>query len=386
MSTLLKPALKPTQPMFSSGPCSKRPGWSTAALAGALVGRSHRSSPGKARLKDAIARTKRLLALPEGYEVAIVPGSDTGAFEMAMWNLLGPRGVDAFAWDAFGKIWLKDAVDELKLDDVRTFDAEPGKLPDMSKADFKRDVVFTWNGTTTGVRLPNADWIAADREGLTLCDATSAVFAEDIDMSKIDCLTYSWQKVLGGEAAHGMLILSPRAIARLNSHKPRWPLPKLFRLTAKGAATMDLFEGVTINTPSMLCVEDYIDALKWAEGLGGLSALQARAKDNAGVIYDYIARTPWAEPLPVDAATRSHTSVCLRFADGAAGSAPEKFMAAMTKKLEAEGAALDIGAYRGMPAGLRIWCGATVNSADLEALLPWLDWAYAATKAELGSA
>ena len=385
MAKAAKPKDKPLNPSFSSGPCAKRPGWTPRALEDAFTGRSHRSAEGKRRLKDVLERTKALLNLPEGYEIAIVPGSDTGAFEMAMWNLLGPRGVDVFAWEVFGRIWLKDALDELKLKDLRTFDAEWGRLPDLSKADFARDVLFTWNGTTSGVCVPDADWIAADRQGLTFCDATSAIFAQPIDVSKIDVLTYSWQKVLGGEAAHGMLILSPRAFARLDAYTPAWPIPKILRLKAKGAVLRDVFEGVTINTPSMLCVEDYADALSWAESLGGLSALTARADANARVVYGWAQTCGWLSPLADAPETRSNTSVCLKLEeDGLRVKGEEAslaFMREVAKLLEAEGAAFDILPYRGVPAGLRIWTGATVEAEDLRLLTRWLDWAYGEVKA-----
>lgn len=381
----LKPKTKPERPFFSSGPCAKRPGWRPNALSNALVGRSHRSADGRARLKLAITRTHELLQLPAGYEVAIVPGSDTGAFEMAMWNLLGQRGVDVLAWDVFGRNWLRDATTELKLADLRTFEAEPGHLPDLGQVDFSRDVLFTWNGTTTGVRVPDANWIASDRDGLVMCDATSALLAEEIDFRKIDVLTYSWQKVLGGEGAHGMLILSPRALQRLETHRPPWPVPKLFRLWNADGILRDVFEGVTLNTPSMLCVEDYLDALAWAIEIGGMDATIARAKANAAMLYDWIGRTDWIAPLAVDPRTRSHTSVTMRFAEPQLATAPDSVradvMRTMVGLLEAEGAAFDIAAYRGMPAGLRIWCGATVETGDIAALLPWLDWAYAEARA-----
>jgi len=379
MTHFRKPASKPGNPSFSSGPCAKRPGWTPHALSGALTGRSHRSKEGKVRLADVITQTKKILRLPEGYEVAIVPASDTGAFEMAMWNLLGARGTDVFAWEVFGRIWLKDAVESLRLKDLRTFDAPWGQLPDMSQAGFSRDIVFTWNGTTSGVRLPDANWISSAREGLTFCDATSAVFAQDIDFSKIDVLTYSWQKVLGGEAAHGMLIFSPRAFERLATYDPPWPLPKIFRLKDKGKILRDVFDGITINTPSMLCVEDYADALRWAEELGGLDALIARADRNAQVIYDWADRGGWLSPLAADPKTRSNTSVCLRLVDPAivahGEAACTAFVMALSALLEKEEAAFDIAAYRGVPEGLRIWTGATVEAADLECLTQWLDWA-----------
>lgn len=385
----LKPKTKPERPFFSSGPCAKRPGWRPDVLSNALVGRSHRSADGRERLKLAVTRTHELLQLPPGYEVAIVPGSDTGAFEMAMWNLLGQRGVDVLAWDVFGRNWLRDATAELKLADIRTFEAEPGHLPDLGQVDFSRDVLFTWNGTTTGVRVPDANWIASDRDGLVMCDATSALLAEDIDFRKIDVLTYSWQKVLGGEGAHGMLILSPRALERLETHRPAWPVPKLFRLWNTDGILRDVFEGVTLNTPSMLCVEDYLDALAWATEIGGIKATIARAHDNAAVLYDWIERTDWIAPLAIDPRTRSHTSVAMRFAEPQLASASEGMCADVMRKmvqlLEAENAAFDIAAYRGMPPGLRIWCGATVETRDIAALLPWLDWAYAEARAMIAA-
>lgn len=371
-------------PHFSSGPCAKRPGWTTAALDGVLSGRSHRSVEGRARLKLAIDKTRAILNVPTGYEIAILPGSDTGAFEIAMWNLLGPRGVDVFAWEVFGRIWLRDAVDELRLPDLRTFDASWGELPDVKQADFTRDVLFTWNGTTTGVRLPDAKWIPDDRVGLTFCDATSALFAQAIDLNKIDVLTYSWQKALGSEAAHGMAIFSPRALERLATHQPAWPVPKLFRLTNAKGVMRDVFEGVTINTPSMLCLEDYLDALNWVESIGGLPETVRRADVNSKIIYDWIERTPWVEVLAVDAATRSNTSVCMRLSDPeilAQGEAATlAFTTAVTALLEAEGAAFDIGAYRGVTPGWRIWTGTTVEAEDLRNLTPWLEWAYGEIK------
>lgn len=387
MTTTSKPSRLPANPRFSSGPCSKRPGWSPDALKGALTGRSHRSKEGKARLALAIEKTRALLGLPDGYHVGIMPGSDTGAFEAAMWSLLGPRGVDVLAWEAFGKIWVVDILRELKIENARALEADYGVLPDLSAVDFSRDVVFTWNGTTAGVRVPNGDWIPDDREGLTLVDATSAIFAQPIDWSKTDVVTYSWQKVLGGEGAHGVLILSPRAVERLESHVPRWPLPKLFRLTKKGKLDAAIFEGETINTPSMLCVEDYLDALRWAEGVGGLKGLMARADANARVLFDWVARTPWVANLAVDPATWSNTGVCLKVVDPEITALPEaeqaKFAKRIVSRLEAEGAALDFGSYRDAPAGLRVWTGATVETADVEALTPWLDWAFAEEKAAL---
>lgn len=385
MSRHQKPLQKPTRPFFSSGPCCKRPGWATSALDRALVGRSHRSRDGRALLKAAIDATRQVLQVPAGYEIAILPGSDTGAFEIAMWNLLGPRGVDVFAWEVFGRIWMKDAVEELRIADLRTFDADWGSLPDLSKADFSRDVLFTWNGTTTGVKVPNTDWIPDDRAGLTFADATSGVFAQPIDLRKIDVLTYSWQKALGGEAAHGIAIFSPRAMERLASNRPSWPVPKLFRLTNQNGVMHDVFEGVTINTPSLLCVEDYLDALRWVEELGGLKGTVARADANAKVIYDWAERTPWVELLAKDPATRSNTAVCMRFADpdilARGADAGLSFSTAMVDLLEREGAAFDIASYRGVPAGFRIWTGTTVEKADLETLVGWLEWAYAEVKA-----
>lgn len=384
MTRISKPSAKPFNPRFSSGPCTKRPGWSPAALNGALTGRSHRSHEGKARLADVIQRTVDILQLPQGYKAAIVPGSDTGAFEMAMWNLLGARGTNVFAWEVFGRIWLKDALEVLKLGDLRVFDADWGQLPDMSKADPARDTIFTWNGTTTGVRVKDASWISDTRQGLTLCDATSAIFAQHIDFSKIDVLTYSWQKVLGGEAGHGMLILSPRAFERLENYEPSWPIPKTMRLKDKGKILRDVFDGITINTPSMLCVEDYADALTWAEGLGGVDALIARADRNANVIYSWAATSTWVAPLAIDPQTRSNTSVCLKFIDpdivANGEEACDKFVAAIAGKLEAENVAFDFVAYRGVPHGLRIWTGATVELNDLECLTDWLDWAHGEVK------
>jgi len=388
--SVLKPNTRPANPNFSSGPCAKRPGWTVDVLNSALLGRSHRSVQGKARLSLAIDKTKALLGLPAGFEVGIVPASDTGAFELAMWNLLGPRGVDALAWESFGQIWLTDLVKELKFGDARTFSAPFGHLPDLSQVDFSRDVIFTANGTTAGVRPINYDWIPADRAGLTLVDATSAIFAQPIDWSKADVVTYSWQKVLGGEAAHGMLILSPRAIERLETHIPAWPLPKLFRITKGGKLDRAIFHGETINTPSMMCVEDYIDALVWAEGIGGLAALHARADANSKVLYDWMDRTDWIACLAADPTTRSNTSVCMVFADTVVASLPREGQAEVAKDmmalLEAEGVALDIGAYRDAPPGLRIWTGATVEASDLKAVTPWLDWAFAAAKAKVAGA
>jgi phosphoserine aminotransferase len=388
MSALEKPKTKPNRPFFSSGPCAKRPGWRPEVLNKALTGRSHRSVQGRERLKLAITLTHDILRVPEGYEVALLPGSDTGAIELAMWNLLGARGVDVLAWDVFGRNWLRDVVEELKLPDARIMAAEPGNLPDLSTVDCSRDVIFTWNGTTTGVKVPNADWIPDDRQGLTICDATSALMGEDIDLTKIDVLTYSWQKAFGGEAAHGMAIMSPRALDRLATYRPSWPVPKLFRMTNKDGVIHDVFEGVTLNTPSMLCVEDYLDGLRWAKELGGINATIARTRANAAALYDWIERTPWVEPLAVDPKTRSQTSVTMRFAepDVLALSEPQGLVLLrdMVRFLEAEQAAFDIAAYRGMPLGLRIWCGATVETADIESLLPWLEWAYAEARRRSG--
>jgi phosphoserine aminotransferase len=382
-----RPTQRPRVPHFSSGPCAKRPGWSPAALADAALGRSHRSALGKAKLGRAIDLTRTVLQVPADYRIGIVPASDTGAVEMAMWTMLGPKPVEVAAWEAFGKEWVTDALKQLRID-PRIHQTPYGVLPDLAAIDTKRsDVVFTWNGTAAGVKVPNGDWIAADREGLTICDATSAAFAQPLPWDKLDVVTFSWQKVMGGEAAHGMLILSPRAVARLESHTPSWPLPKVFRLTKDGTLIEGIFRGDTINTPSMLAVEDYLDTLGWAERIGGLKALHARADANAKVIYDWVARTPWIAPLAVDPATYSNTGVCLVIADpdvlARGDAAVAGFAAGLVERLEREGVALDIGAYRDAPAGLRIWCGATVETADLEALTPWLDWAFEAAKREL---
>ncbi len=386
MNTLAKPAMRPARAEFSSGPCAKHPGWRPENLATAVLGRSHRSSLGKARLKSAIDETRRLLGIPHDYLLGIVPGSDTGAMEMALWSLLGPRPVQLLAFDSFGKDWVTDVVKELRLE-AEVLEAPYGRLPDLTKVRGEADLVFTWNGTTSGVRVPNADFIAAERAGLTICDATSACFAQAIDWAKIDVATLSWQKALGGEAAHGVLVLSPRAVARLESHTPAWPMPKLFRMTKAGKLTADIFAGATINTPSMLCVEDWIDTLKWAASIGGLDELMRRADQNFAVLEAWAARTPWIDFLAEDAACRSNTSVCLRVVDprvlalGVDGQA--SFAARIVQALEREGAALDIGGYRDAPPGLRIWCGATVDAADLEALTPWLDWAFELALAEL---
>jgi phosphoserine aminotransferase len=386
-----KPAARPRAPFFSSGPCAKRPGWSLHNLGTDALGRSHRAKLGKARLKLAIDLTREVLEVPADYRIGIVPASDTGAVEMALWSMLGARPVDVLAWESFGEGWVTDIVKELQLEDVRVVKADYGELPDLGQVDTRaRDVVFAWNGTTSGVRVPNAGWIAADREGLAICDATSAAFAQDLDFGKLDVVTFSWQKVLGGEAAHGMLILSPRAVARLESYAPPWPLPKIFRLTKGGKLIEGIFEGETINTPSMLAVEDYIDALTWAKGIGGLKALIARADANAGVLAAFVARTPWLANLAKDPATASNTSVCLSIADpDVVAQGPEAVASVakgITAALEKEGVAFDIGAYRDAPPGLRIWCGATVEASDLEALTHWLDWAFADEKAKLAEA
>ena len=386
MTFPLKPQVLPARPEFSSGPCVKRPGWSPVSVAAqAFLGRSHRAAGPTAQLREAIDRTARLLGVPEGYRLGIVPGSDTGAFEMAMWSLLGPRPVDVLVWESFGKGWAADALGQLKLADCRVIEAGYGALPDLGAVRAQADIVFTWNGTTSGVRVPNADWIAADRTGLTICDATSAVFAQDLDWARLDVVTFSWQKGLGGEAGHGMLVLGPRAVERLESHTPDRPLPKVFRLTSGGKLIEGIFAGETINSPSMLCVADFIDALDWADEAGGLPGLLARADANFKALQGWVDRAPWVENLVADPAARSNTSVCLRIADPAVAAlddaARKGFVKAMTGLLEAEGAAFDIGGHRDAPPGLRIWCGATVESADIEALTPWLDWAFAAVKA-----
>jgi phosphoserine aminotransferase len=385
------PAVRPRAPFFSSGPCAKRPGWSLQNLKTDSLGRSHRAKLGKARLKLAIDLTREVLAVPADYRIGIVPASDTGAVEMVLWSMLGAKSVDMLAWESFGEGWVTDVVKQLKLADARVVNAPYGELPDLKQVDTKnRDVVFTWNGTTSGVRVPNADWIAADREGLTICDATSAAFAQKLDFAKLDVVTFSWQKVLGGEAAHGMLILSPRAVERLETYKPAWPLPKIFRMTKGGKLIEGIFEGETINTPSMLAVEDYIDALEWAKSIGGLNALVAKADANAKVIHDWVAKTPWIANLAKVPATASNTSVCLVIADpDVIAQGPEavaQVAKGITTALDKENVALDIGAYRDAPPGLRIWCGATVEQSDLEALTPWLDWAFAQEKAKLAKA
>ncbi|PWL16893.1 phosphoserine transaminase [Falsochrobactrum shanghaiense] len=390
MTTIAKPAVRPANPNFSSGPCAKRPGWSLEALADAPLGRSHRAKIGKNKLKEAIDLTREILGVPADYRIGIVPASDTGAVEMALWSLLGERGVDMVAWESFGAGWVTDVVKQLKLEDVRTFEAPYGEIVDFAKVDFDRDVVFTWNGTTSGVRVPNADFIPAVREGLTICDATSAAFAQRLDFAKLDVVTFSWQKVLGGEGAHGILILSPRAVERLESYKPAWPLPKIFRMTKGGKLIEGIFTGETINTPSMLCVEDYLDALSWARSLGGLDALVARADANFAVLDTFIEKTPWIANLAVDPKTRSNTSVCLTIVDPeVAALAPDQqaaFAKGIVSVLDKEGVAYDIGAYRDAPSGLRIWAGATVEASDLEALTAWLDWAFVTQKATLKAA
>ncbi len=388
--TLNPPAVRPVVPHFSSGPCAKRPGWSSQNLKSALLGRSHRSKPGKAKLKRAIDLTREVLRVPADYRIGIVPASDTGAVEMSLWSLLGPRPVTMLTWESFGQGWVSDVIKELKLKDVVTLKAGYGELPDLSKVDPNSDVVFTWNGTTSGVRVPNGDWIAANRTGLTICDATSAAFAQALDWPKLDVVTFSWQKALGGEAAHGMLILSPRAVARLESHEPAWPMPKIFRMTKGGKLNEGIFVGETINTPSMLCLEDYLDALEWAKSVGGLKALQARADANAKTISDWVARTPWIDFLASDPKLRSNTSVCLKVVDPSVARLPADAQAAFVKSIAAaldkEGVAYDIDAYRDAPPGLRIWCGSTIERSDVEALTLWLDWAYAKAKDALAQA
>jgi phosphoserine aminotransferase len=388
---ITKPEKKPANPCFSSGPCAKRPGWSLDNLKTNMLGRSHRAAPAKARLKDLIDRHRKILGIPDDYVVGIVPASDTGAFEMAMWSLLGERGVDIFAWEAFSTDWLKDVTGQLKLSDVKTHETPYGKLPDLSKADPARDCVFVWNGTTSGVRVPNGDWISGKREGLTLCDATSAVFAYDMPWDKLDVVTWSWQKVLGGEGAHGMLVLSPRAIARLESYEPKWPMPKIFRMTKKGkdgkkVLNAEIFEGATINTPSMMAVEDCLDALGWVENIGGLKTTIARSEENFKAIENFVAKSDWLGFLADAPETRSITSVCLKISDswfdGLSADEQSGIVKSMVKMLDNESVAYDIASYRDAPVGLRIWCGATVQANDVEALMPWLDWAFKSVKAE----
>jgi phosphoserine aminotransferase len=374
-----KPTAKPSNPCFSSGPCAKRPGFNLDALKSALLGRSHRSKPGKARLKQVIDTTREVLGVPSDYLIGIVPASDTGAVEMAMWSMLGARGVDIYVWESFGADWATDLEKQLKLEDLNIIKADYGKIPDL-KHNPKRDVVFNWNGTTSGVRVPDANWIAKDREGLVICDATSAVFAMDVDWQKLDVVTYSWQKVMGGEGAHGMLILSPRAVARLESYKPAWPLPKIFRLTKGGKVNLEIFEGSTINTPSMLCVEDALDGLNWAKSVGGLAGLIARSNSNLKVLEDWVAGSSWIGFLAESKEIRSNTSVCFKITDAAFNAQPidtqKELLKKIEKMLDDEGVAFDIGAYRDAPAGLRIWAGATVESGDLAILTQWLDWAF----------
>jgi phosphoserine aminotransferase len=388
--TAAKPAQRPTAPHFSSGPCAKRPGWTPENLKDAALGRSHRAKIGKNKLKLAIDLTREVLEVPADYRIGIVPASDTGAVEMSLWSLLGARPVTMIAWESFGEGWVSDVVKELKLKDVTKLTAPYGEIPDLSKVDSNTDIVFTWNGTTSGVRVPNADWIRADRQGLTICDATSAAFAQPLDWAKLDVVTFSWQKALGGEAAHGMLVLSPRAVERLETYKPAWPLPKIFRMTKGGKLNEGIFVGETINTPSMLCVEDYLDALNWGKSLGGLKALIGRADANTKVIADWVAKTPWIDFLAKDVAIRSNTSVCLKFTDAAVTSliadAQSDFVKKLVAMVEKEAAGFDFAHYRDAPAGLRIWCGATVEAADVALLTQWIDWAFVEAKAQLAKA
>jgi phosphoserine aminotransferase len=388
--TATKPGVRPAIPHFSSGPCAKRPGWSLQNLTDAVLGRSHRSKIGKAKLKRAIDLTREVLEVPAGYRIGIVPASDTGAVEMALWSLLGARPVTMLAWESFGEGWVTDVEKQLKLKDLTVIKAPYGELPDFDKIDFANDVVFTWNGTTSGVRVPNGDWISAKRQGLTICDATSAAFAQRLDWPKLDVVTFSWQKALGGEGAHGMLVLSPRAVERLETHKPMWPLPKIFRLTKGGKLNEGIFAGETINTPSMLCVEDYLDALQWAKSTGGLTATIARSDANAKVLSDWVAATAWVDHLAKHANERSNTSVCLKVVDPVvtrlSGDEQAAFAKTLAGLLEKEDVAYDIAFYRDAPPGLRIWCGATVEQRDIEALTPWLDWAFAEAKATLSKA
>ncbi|NRP86633.1 Phosphoserine aminotransferase [Ensifer adhaerens] len=390
MTKLAKPDTRPENTHFSSGPCSKRPGWSLDALSDAALGRSHRAKVGKAKLKQAIDLTREILEVPADYRIGIVPASDTGAVEMALWSLLGERGVDMLAWESFGAGWVTDVVKQLKLKDVRKLEAGYGELPDLSTVDFDRDVVFTWNGTTSGVRVPNADFIPADRKGLTICDATSAAFAQNLDFAKLDVVTFSWQKVLGGEGAHGVIILSPRAVERLTTYQPAWPLPKIFRMTSGGKLIEGIFTGETINTPSMLCVEDYIDALLWAKEIGGLKVLIGRADANAKVIHDFVAANGWIANLAAKAETQSNTSVCLKIVDKDIAALDEdgqaNFAKGLVGLLEKEGVAYDVGHYRDAPSGLRIWAGATIEAADMQKLMPWLSWAFETQKATLSQA
>ena len=380
------PEKKPASPLFSSGPCAKRPGWTIGNLKNAPLGRSHRAAIGKTRLKDAIDKTHAMLGLPADYRVGIVPGSDTGAVEMALWSLLGARGVDMLAWESFGSEWITDVNKQLKLNDVRKIEAPYGELPDLTQVDPARDVVFTWNGTTSGVKVPNGDWIADNRAGLTICDATSAAFAMDLPWDKLDVTTFSWQKVMGGEGAHGIIILSPRAVERLENYSPAWPLPKIFRLTKNGKLIEGIFKGATINTPSLLCVEDYLDTLNWGEEVGGLKGLVQRSEDNLAVLRAWVDQTDWVDFLAVDPTTVSNTSVCLKITAGwfTALSGDDQSAAAkgIAGLLDEQGVAYDIGAYRDAPAGLRIWAGSTIEAVDLSDLTPWLDWAYGEVKAK----
>jgi phosphoserine aminotransferase len=389
MTVAARPSLRPSSPNFSSGPCAKRPGWSIEQLKDAALGRSHRSKLGKAKLGEVLDRSRKILGLPADYRIGIVPASDTGAVEMALWSLLGSRPVDVLAWESFGQDWVTDVVKQLKLD-ARVLTADYGKLPDLAQVDFNRDVVFLWNGTTSGVRVPDGDWIPSDRDGLTICDATSAAFAMRLPWDKLDVVTWSWQKVLGGEGAHGMLVLSPRAVARLESMAPKWPLPKIFRMVKSGKLDEAIFKGDTINTPSMLCVEDAIDGLKWAESAGGVDGLIKRSEANLSAIVRWVGQTPWVDFLAEDPKTRSCTSICLKIVDPWFTALSDDAQAEAAKKLaallETEKVALDIAAYRSAPPGLRIWGGATVENADIAALLPWLDWAYAQVKQQAGAA
>ncbi len=390
MTNPAAPALRPANPNFSSGPCAKRPGWSLEALGDAALGRSHRAKIGKQKLKQAIDLTREVLEVPADYRIGIVPASDTGALEMALWSLLGQRGVDVLAWESFGLGWVTDVVKQLKLANARTIKADYGKLPDLASVNFDNDVVFTWNGTTSGVRVPNGDWIAADRAGLTICDATSAAFAQDLAFDKLDVVTFSWQKALGGEAAHGMIVLSPRAVERLESYTPAWPLPKIFRMTKGGKLNEGIFVGETINTPSMLCVEDYLDTLNWAKSVGGLKGLRGRADANFKVLADWAARTPWIDFFAEDPAARSNTSVTLKIVDPDVVkldlAAQEAFLKAISSRLDKEGVAHDINFHRDAPPHFRIWAGATIEAADLAILTEWLDWGFATEKANLKQA
>ncbi len=390
MTTTARPTVRPVNPNFSSGPCSKRPGWSLDALKDAALGRSHRSKLGKSKIFEAIELTREVLEVPSTHRIAIVPGSDTGAVEMAMWSLLGARGVEVLAWESFGSVWVTDAVKQLRVPGTKATVADFGTLPDLSTVDFENDVVFTWNGTTSGVRVPNANWIPDTRAGLTICDATSAAFAMELDYDKLDVVTFSWQKIMGGEAAHGILIMGPRAVERLESYTPSWPIPKLFRMIKNGKIDEALFKGETINTPSMLAVEDYLDALKWGKSVGGLHSLVARATKNATALGDYIRASDWLDFLAKDTATHTNTGVCFKIVDPAVTALPETEQAAFAKaivdRLEGLGVAYDFGSYRDAPAGFRVWCGATVEASDVVALTHWLDWAYAEARQGLAQA